>query len=302
MPAVDKAFDAVIGSRASPLWVLMGASGRVGRMLMRHWRTLPPKGFCILPQMRGLGQGLNWAPLEAAKPLVDLAEVSGGIAGLIVLSGITPGPGADLTCNSALVQAAVDAAQLAGVPRLLVASSSAVYGAGAGFPQAETAPTKPVNAYGEAKLAVEAICNQARQVGLNVSALRIGNVAGADALLLNAALSTLAVPLRLDCFPNGAGPMRSYIGPATLAAVLETLARNTGSLPACLNIGAPAPVSMESLATAAGAHWQYVPAPPTAFQNITLDCTRLAALHSFSSDAHNPAAMVAEWLRLKDPA
>lgn len=291
MPAVD----------TDPLWLLMGASGRVGRMLMRHWSAALRPGLRILPQQRGSGPGLDWAPLDGPAPLAELTATR-DIAGLIVLSGVTPGPGADLAGNGALVQAAVTAAMAAGVPRLLVASSSAVYGAGVGLPQSEDAPTLPVNDYGRAKLAAEAVCDSAQAAGLYITTLRIGNVAGADALLLNAARATKATPLRLDRFADGTGPQRSYIGPATLAAVLETLARHEGPLARLLNIGAPAPVSMESLVAAAGAPWHFVPAPPTAFQHITLNCTRLAELHPFAHDASDPAAMVAEWQRLKDPA
>lgn len=290
MPAID----------TDPLWLLMGASGRVGRMLMRHWSAAPLPGLRILPQQRGSGPGLDWAPLDGPEPLVKLTATC-DIAGLIVMSGVTPGPGADLAGNSALVQAAVTAAMAAGVPRLLVASSSAVYGAGVGLPQSEDASTMPMNDYGRAKLAAEAVCDCARAAGLSITTMRIGNVAGADALLLNAARATQDTPLRLDRFADGAGPQRSYIGPGTLAAVLETLARHAGPLPRSLNIGAPAPVSMESLAVAAGVPWHFMPAPPTAVQHITLNCAHLAEIHPFSPDASDPEAMVDEWHRLKDP-
>ena len=292
--------------REWPLWLLMGASGRIGRMLMRHWTGAPPVGLHIVPQHRGPGPGLVWGPLDGPDPLIELARSRGGIAGLIVLSGVTPAPGADLAGNGALILASVTAAQTAGIGRLLVASSSAVYGGGMGLPLGEDDLTLPVNDYGRAKLVAEAICDQARQTGLAVTALRIGNVAGADALLVNASRALYAEgeanALRIDRFADGCGPLRSYIGPATLAAVLETLMRHSDPLPDCLNIAAPAPVSMESLATAAGAPWQFVPAPPTSFQQITLNCGRLTALHAFPADASDPAAMVAEWQRLKDPA
>ena len=51
-----------------------------------------------------------------------------------------------------------------------------------------------------------------------VTALRIGNVAGADQLLLNAARATDAAPLRLDRLEGGAALSRSYIGPGALGA------------------------------------------------------------------------------------
>ena len=285
---------------ADPLWVLAGASGRVGRMLMRHWRRHPPAGLRIVPQYRTAhGDCVVWSPLDGPAPLVALARAQGGVAGLIVLSGVTPGPGAWLEGNPALAEAAVQAARATGIPRLLVASSSAVYGAGDGTPLHEEAPTAPVNAYGRAKLAAEAVC--ATATDLDLCCLRIGNVAGADALLLNLARATPETPLRLDRFADGAGPLRSYIGPATLARVLETLAVRNGALPARLNIGAPRPAAMQALLDAARAPYTMVPAPPTALQHITLDCSRLASLHDFAAAVSEPASMVAQWLAVKDP-
>ncbi len=282
-----------------PVWVLAGASGRVGRMLMRHWSQRPPRGLRIVPQNRtDAGAGLVWSPLDGPQPFVDWARLQGGVAGLILLAGVTPRPGARLYDNGALAGAAIDAARRAGVPRVLVASSSAVYGAGDGRPMSETAQTAPVNDYGRAKLAAEAIC--AAATDLDVCCLRIGNVAGADALLLNVPDATPDRPLRLDRFADGTGPRRSYIGPASLARILETLALHPDALPAVLNVGVPQPVTMQALAHAAKAPWQWVPAPPTALQHITLDCTRLSRLYGFAPEESDPATMVAQWQKVKD--
>jgi len=283
------------------LWILMGASGRIGRMVMRHWRLTPPVGLRVLAQQRGMGGGLQWSPIDGPGPLVDFAAAQGRIAGLIVLSGVTPESGADLSVNAKIVEAAVTAAAAVGIDRLLVASSSAVYGIGHGVPHVEDGHMSPANDYGRAKLVAEQVCSKARDAGIDVCTLRIGNVAGADALLLNAARSTSAAPLRLDQFADGRGPQRSYIGPATLADVFATLAGQSGALPRQLNIAAPNPVSMESLAIAAGACWHFVQSPVTAYQTITLDCSRLSDLHHFPTNASDPVQMVAEWHRLKDP-
>ena len=286
---------------SEPLWVLAGASGRVGRMLVRHWQSSPPDGLRIVPQYREGGlPGVIWSPLEGAGPLLQWAAKHGDVAGLMMLAGVTPGQGADLDANAALARAAVDAARAVGVRRVLVASSSAVYGAGVGHPLDEDAPTLPVNDYGRAKLAAEAACADADD--LDLCCLRIGNVAGADALLRNAVHARTDAPLRLDRFADGGGPIRSYIGPATLAHVLETLARQPEPLPRVLNIGAPQPVAMQALAEAAAAPHVMVDAPATALQHITLDCTRLAALHGFAPDDSDAAGMVAQWQAVKDRA
>jgi UDP-glucose-4-epimerase GalE len=77
----------------------------------------------------------------------------------------------------ALVGAMVDA----GVPRLVFSSTCAVYGEPVRVPIDESSELKPINAYGETKLAVErALAHVERAHGLRWIALRYFNAAGAD--------------------------------------------------------------------------------------------------------------------------
>lgn len=220
---------------------------------------------------------------------------------MIVLAGVTPGPGVDeaaLQGNSALAVASLQAAQAAGIARVILASSSAVYGVHPqGKPFAETDDVQPLNAYGRAKLAMETAADPFRAAGLEVCALRIGNVAGADALLhpLATAPATPRAPVRIDAFADGCGPLRSYIGPQTLARVLSALAAHPSPLPQILNLAAPRPVRMRALALAAGWPVEMVPAPAHAQQSITLDTSRLAALCKLEEKDSDPAEMVAQW-------
>ena len=102
-----------------------------------------------------------------------------------------------------------------------LASSAAVYGRPEGdAPLSETTEPRRVSGYGRAKRAME----QAVAEGQGVTCLRIGNVAGADQLLLNAATATAQAPLILDRFADGTGPDRSYIGPETFLGVVGGLA------------------------------------------------------------------------------
>ena len=276
--------------------LFVGASGRVGRMVQCHWRADAPP-FAVLMQNRADApvRGLKWSPLDGPAALVDHIRLNGPIDAMIMLAGITPGPGKDLELNSALALACVAAAQQAQIGRVLLASSSAVYGVGDGTPLTEAAPTEPVNPYGQAKCAMEMAVAPWRDRGLDLCCLRIGNVAGADALLLNIARLSRQEPVIIDQFADGQGPTRSYIGAGTLAAVLRTLATQTASLPPVLNIGAPEPVSMAALAHAADQPYQFRPAPPQAHQCITLDCTALARLYPFTADDSDPHVMVAQW-------
>ena len=277
-------------------WLLTGASGRIGRMLMRHWQEAPPPADLVL-QSRREGGGLLWDPL-----LQPLPATAGRFSCLIAFAGVTPAAGAALDANLALAEATLAAAHAAGIARVLLTSSSAVYGAPQGdAPFHESDALRPLNPYGAAKVAMEAACAPWRARGLEICILRIGNVTGADVLLLNGARATAAAPLRIDRFADGQGPRRSYVGPADLARVVESLAAAAGPLPPVLNIGAPQPVDMADLADAAGMPWIWTAAPLQAVQNITLDCRALDSLHPANRTASSPVEMVRQWTRLKDP-
>lgn len=281
--------------------IVTGASGRVGRLLTRAWMASGARvalqrraSLALTPSL----PELRWAPMEGAAALCDWAAIHGAPRAMLVLAGATPGTGRDLSLNLALAEACLEGARQAGIGRVLVASSSAVYGGGRDAPWHESDPAEPTTPYGLAKLTMEAACMRARTQGLDtqgleVCCLRIGNVAGADALLLNAALDK---PLAIDCFADGAGPLRSYIGPHTLARVLLALAVTPASLPQVLNIAAPAPVAMADLASAAGLAWGWQPAPPTAVQRVTLDCRALARLAPFDVTESTAAGIAAQWM------
>lgn len=270
-----------------------GASGRVGRLLATAWERA---GAQVVLQRRGseaLGTALpelHWAPLDGPDPLRDWVQAHGRPGAMLVLAGATPGTGRDLALNRSLAEACLRAASEAGIGRVLVASSSAVYGTGRDRPWRESDPVRPESAYGLAKLEMESACALWRAQGLGVTCLRIGNVAGADALLMNAGSS-----IRLDRFADGGGPLRSYIGPLTLARVLLDLADPALALPDVLNIAAPRPVSMQALAEAAGLDWAWQPAPDSAIQHFTLDCSAVVAAVRFSDTESTAANIVAQW-------
>lgn len=278
--------------------LLTGASGRVGRMVLRHWQAWDAARAEITPQYRDAARpgALFWDPKDGPRALLEHMDRSGtGFDALVMLAGVTPGPGRDVAANPVIAGNTLAAAHGAGIKRVLVASSSAVYGAGGGSPLGEDAPCAPVNAYGAAKLEMEAVCDRWRERGIETCALRIGNVAGADALLLNVGHERPASPVTLDIFDDGAGPIRSYVGPRSMAEALETLCLLPDPLPSQLNFAAPRPVTMAALATAAGAPIRPRPAPEGAHQRITLDCRRLVARHDFAPSESEPMEMVRQW-------
>jgi len=75
----------------------------------------------------------------------------------------------------------LEAMTAAGVERLVFSSTCATYGEPIETPIAETHPQRPINSYGETKLAVErALPHFERAYGLQAVALRYFNAAGAD--------------------------------------------------------------------------------------------------------------------------
>lgn len=257
--------------------VVVGASGTVGWLLVPHWRnTTAP----VLLQYRGAispwttEMVLKWNPEDGADALKGWVSSHKRPSCMIVLAGVTPRSGKALADNASIAETCLAAAQSVAIPRVMVASSSAVYGDYLDRPFSEDDEPRPVNAYGTAKLVMERACEKLAAPELQVTCLRIGNVAGADALLSEIDTSG-DKQLVIDQFEDGGTPLRSYIGPKTLAETLMQLAYYDGSLPPTLNISAPEPVEMASLADAASLRWRPRPRSKWSGQKITLDCTRL---------------------------
>lgn len=272
--------------------LVMGASGRVGTYLRQFW---PGMAVDALWQYRAdaPAQALLWAPLDGTVP--DCRPV----ATVLCLSGVTRGPA--LAQNTDLARAALRAADRLGAGRVLLASSSAVYGATSG-PHAEDAPCHPATAYGAAKLAMEQVA-LTEPGAPRVTCLRIGNIAGADALL--GGLDPDHAP-RLDRFNDGRAPRRAYIGPMTLARVLADLVYHPTALPPVLNMAQPGLIGMDALLRAAGVAWTWQPASGRALPELGLVLDRARALVHLPRST--PDALVAEWRltwaasRWSDPA
>lgn len=234
--------------------IVTGATGRLGRMLRTFW-----------PDAQWLSRGEAWP--------------EGKCGTILNLAGVTD-PNGPLQDNITTAADAVAEGARRGA-RVFLMSSAAVYGAGA-RDFLETDALAPANAYGRAKAEMEALAGEA-------TILRLGNVAGADALLGRA-----SGQVTLD--PAGeAGPERSYIGPATLARVLEALTC-APSLPRILNIAEPPPVAMSALLDAAGIPWKFGPERAGTIPRVGLDVTRLCAICPLPPA--DPARMVAEWRAL----
>ncbi len=256
--------------------LVVGATGRIGRCLRAAWLASPPTGLTPVWQARaaaGPGWAL-WDPLSA-DPIPPCDAV-------LDLSGVTRGTDAQLAINARLAHAVATAAR---GRRVLFASTVAVYG-DTGPAAAETRRPAPRTPYGVAKLAAE------RALAGRAAVLRIGNAIGADALQAAVEAATAGQPIRFDRFPDGSGPRRSCIGPATLARVVAALAL-APALPPVLNVASPGAVDLAAILAAAGVPYVWRPAPPWAVAHAVMDCRLLASLVPL--DPADPAAIAAEW-------
>lgn len=260
---------------APPRVLVIGGSGRLGALLRRVWQGPVEAGLVPIWQAR---QPHAFAALGGPTMLFDPLAEAGALRAavqaadvVLMLAGPTRGAAQELAAHADLAQAVLE---VAGGRAVILASSAAVYGAPpSGLCREADAPA-PVSEYGRAKLAMEAVA--AGVPGAIV--LRIGNVAGADALL--------GVPPPpggrvLDILPGGHAPRRSYIGPQALAVALGRLARLAAGgavLPGLLNLALPGAVGMDALLRAAGEDWQARPAPPGVIDTVALDVTQAQAL------------------------
>ena len=108
--------------------------------------------------------------------------------------------------------AALDAATRANVGAFVFSSTAAVYGNPDSTPIVEDHPTRPINPYGETKLAFEhALAGYGRAYGVRWAALRYFNAAGAfGGLRERHAPETHLIPLALAAAKGAGPPLRLF--------------------------------------------------------------------------------------------
>lgn len=281
-------------TEATPL-LIVGGTGRIGRALRRQDAAFEAAHLRPIWQSRAQTPGfMAWDILAEQCP-------AGAARGVVLcLAGVIRGGPTELARNEALALAACSAAAEQGARHVFLASSAAIYGPSdsALSEQARPAPPGP---YGAAKLMMERAAARVardwhRADGPGLTILRIGNIAGFDALLGGMIPGT---SVWLDPVEGQrGGPVRSYIGPLTLGAVLAQLmglAATGKRLPRVLNIAAAPAVSMADLLVAAGADWGYGQPDPAVVPRVELDTGLLRRLVDMPAQAGQAAALVAEW-------
>ena len=262
-----------------PKFVILGASGRLGQLIRPFW-PISNTIWHSRSQLEG------YKSLDLLGSSGELVEILRGAKSVICLAGVTPySKNGSLAQNLLLAEICLNAAKSAKVGGVFLTSTAAVYGKQTAQLD-ENCPTAPLSDYARAKVEMEDMALQHSQTS---TILRIGNVAGADAILGN-----WHAKMEIEQLPNKATPKRSYVGPATLARILFELASHD-ELPSILNVAAPDSVHMNELLDNAGLDYATTPATPQTIADVTLDTKQLQQYVTFTKEQSLPSSMVAEW-------
>lgn len=236
--------------------LVLGSGGKLGTLLRRAW-----------PADANLSG--SWHTRDQFDILSDHNKLAAACAShdcILVLAGVTKELGEQrFIDNARLARAVLKAAE---GKRVLLTSTAAVYGSQSGLLD-ERAEIKPISQYGISKAEME---TEAAAFP-NATCLRIGNVAGADALLGQSRREYVVHQFSDDQFVS-----RSYIGPGNLVKVLKMLCTSKHDLPPILNVAIEGAVSMTALLNCAGLNWTAEPAPELAIPKVELDVTLLQNL------------------------
>ncbi|MFC3119951.1 hypothetical protein ACFOHS_22910 [Jhaorihella thermophila] len=126
-----------------------------------------------------------------------------------------------------------------------------------------------------------------------MTCLRIGNVAGADAIL-----GDWRPGFRLDRFADGRTPPAQLCRPRNAGARAEGSCRRLRSAAGSERRRPPARSRWGALLDAAGLAWTPRPAPEDAIARVQLDVSALERFTSFAPRDSLPRTMVAEWREL----
>lgn len=274
------------------LVVVTGAAGFLGRHLLAG---LTGAGQRVRALDRRLLEGMDGGAVQAVRvdrerdslvPLLDQVPV---VFHLAAVPGVRESWGARfgsyVAANLMGTQRLLEACDRAGVRRLVVASSSSVYGQAEQLPTPEDAVTRPVSPYGVSKLAAEQLAlAYARRphAGTSVVALRYFTMYGPgqrpDMLvgrLLRAALTGMAAPLYGD---GSQARDFTFVGDAVAATMAAASAAGTSEV---VNVGSGASTSvLELTALVREVTGRPVPLQPAGGQAGDVDRTQACLAHA----------------------
>ena len=173
-------------------WLVTGAAGYIGAHVVArlHAAGEPVVGLDDLSSgyEERLPSGVPLVRADVADPgAVRATMVCHGVTGVMHLAGVKLAPESTrrpmfyYRQNVGAVAALLEAMTDVGVPRLVFSSSAAVYGTPGTATVTEESPARPVNPYGQSKLAAEELIAAAGSAyGLSWTALRYFNAVGSD--------------------------------------------------------------------------------------------------------------------------
>jgi UDP-glucose 4-epimerase len=173
--------------------LVTGGAGYVGSVSVEHLAGAGHE-LVVLDSYATAGPGANLAGAEVVRGTYTDREAVAGLLGERRIDAVLHCGARSLVGESirepALYYrenvaggiALLEAMRNAGVERLVISSTAAVYGVPDATPIPEDAPLRPINPYGESKRSLEAVADWfARAYGLRAISLRYFNVAGASA-------------------------------------------------------------------------------------------------------------------------
>lgn len=267
--------------------LITGATGRVGTLLRKAWAVSPPVEFRPVWSSRSVESRPDWIVWDMGSDTLPVLDPPPR-----AILHLARGTGRDCRQVSDIHMdgQALRLAQLHVAP-LLIASSVAVYGSSSEM-MSERAALSPQTRNGWSKLRQERELSGADKVCF----LRLGNVVGADGLI--GASSGNLVLDRGD--GSDGGPVRSWIGPRTLATVLAhllALCVSGRSLPQRLNVAQAPALGMAELADADQRRWRFSDRMADV-GCVRVDCSLLRSTIGKAIAPAEAAVMVAEWRTL----
>ena len=170
-------------------YMVTGAAGFVGYRLVSELAAAGAEVVALdklyLPALYSMGGSVKPVQMDLVDEhcLPNAVEGCSAIFHLAATRSIPlslRSPEAVLRNNILSTLSVLEAARVAGVPRVVFASSSSVYGDTDQLPTPETAPLCPHSPYSASKAACEAmVLSYARSFGLHCTILRLFNVVGA---------------------------------------------------------------------------------------------------------------------------
>ncbi|MGP4115001.1 NAD-dependent epimerase/dehydratase family protein [Streptomyces sp. 4N509B] len=239
--------------------VVTGAAGFIGTHLTRALLASGTRVIAVdrhpmppmppAPNLVPVAADLNVCPLE---PLLLDADV---IFHLAAIPGVRPSWGPDfqayLAANLHTTHRLMTAAAHTGVPRLVLASSSSVYGHTDGTPSSESNPPRPASPYAVTKLAAEHLClahSTRPRYPTSVVALRYFTVYGPGQrpdMLIQRALAAVLTGSPLQVYGDGSQRRDfTYVDDVVRATLAAADAPATNTI---INVGSGTPTTIRDV-------------------------------------------------------